>query len=90
MILASCSASQEMDKSYYQRQMKSCEYNERKSFKDYMLYVPNNTIDYCCADSVGVMQSVNGKQIDKNKECPEGSRKVSLKCETSKTWCEKI
>ncbi len=78
----------ESDASYYDRLMKTCEVNERKDWRDFLLYVPQPR-DSCCAASVNAMKNVRAKPADAQGNCPKGFQKNMLKCITTKTWCEK-
>lgn len=78
----------ETGSSYYQRLGQSCLYTVRETWRDYLLYVPNKRTDECCAESVRRMQSLGARE--KRGDCPSGTQENSLRCTTSKTWCESI
>ena len=79
----------ESAQSYYARQMKSCAYKlPRESVWDLLKATRPVYIDECCARSVEAMQKAGAQRIAKDSECPSGTRKQSLECAASKTWCE--
>jgi hypothetical protein len=79
---------QETAESYYGRLMKSCEYNVRENWRDYLLYAPNKHTDECCAESVKQMAKLGAKLAPSNRQCPENYQINALKCTSSKQWCE--
>lgn len=80
----------ESAESYYARQMKSCERKPRESVWD--LFAATRTVyhDECCVKSVRAMQAAGEKRIAPDASCPSGSVKKSLKCPSSKYWCEGV
>jgi hypothetical protein len=78
----------ESDSSYYNRIAQSCLYTVRETWRDYLLYVPTKRTDECCASSVRMMKSTGARE--KSGDCPQGTQENSLRCTTSKTWCEAI
>lgn len=90
VFLFSPAHAEEKAESYYGRLMKSCEYNPRSSWRDYLLYAEKKHIDECCAESVNKMAALGAKLAPSDRRCPPHYQINSLKCTSSKTWCEEI
>lgn len=80
----------ESAESYYARHMKSCERKPRESVWDLFKATRTIIMDECCVKSVRAMQTAGEKRVAPDATCPSGSVKKSLKCPTSKHWCEGV